>query len=273
MLSIERQAGPETVFSASYIGTSSHRQRVLMEANPGNPALCLSLSQQKCTGNLTCGPGRRDGLLPDCRRAVNGTRGPLGADFGSDALQSTIGHANYNALELSARHTSGRLEFSGAYTYSKSLDQSSNVGEEVNPFNPALSYALSSFDVKQNFVLSYDISFRSTGSCPNRLSQGWSLSGITRFASGFPITMINNGDNSLIGTNPNGINNSSIDEPDYNGAPLRLNHNPRTQRQQLFQQHRLQHECAGNAGQMRSGVSSTVQARITTIWRLPRSCR
>jgi hypothetical protein len=40
--------------------------------------------------------------------------------------------------------------------------------------------------------------------------------------------MVNNGDNSLIGTNPNGVNNSSIDEPDYNGAPLKLNHNPRS---------------------------------------------
>jgi hypothetical protein len=39
--------------------------------------------------------------------------------------------------------------------------------------------------------------------------------------------MTNNGDNSLIGTNPNGINNSSIDEPDYSGGPLHLNHNPR----------------------------------------------
>jgi hypothetical protein len=39
--------------------------------------------------------------------------------------------------------------------------------------------------------------------------------------------MINNGDNSLIGTNPNGVNNSSIDEPDYNGGPLLLNRNPR----------------------------------------------
>jgi len=59
------------------------------------------------------------------------------------------------------------------------------------------------------------------------LAQGWSISGITRFASGFPVTMTNNGDNSLIGTNPNGVNNSSIDEPDYNSGPLNLNHNPR----------------------------------------------
>lgn len=39
--------------------------------------------------------------------------------------------------------------------------------------------------------------------------------------------MVNNGDNSLIGSNPNGVNNSSVDEPDYKGGPLRLNHNPR----------------------------------------------
>jgi hypothetical protein len=108
------------------------------------------------------------------------------------------------------------------------MDQSSNPGEEVNPFNPALSYGISSFDVKHNFVVSYEYQlpfdqFRH----PNRLTSGWSLSGITRFASGFPITMINNGDNSLIGTNPNGINNASIDEPDYNGGPLHLNGNPR----------------------------------------------
>ncbi len=238
MVSIERQAGPNTVFSASYVGTSSHRQRVLIEPNPGNPALCLSLSQpsQVQAGTLTCGAGGEDTVYyPIGGGQVNGTRGPLGSNFGSNALQSTIGNANYNALELSARHTSGRLEFVAAYTYGKSLDQSSNIGEEVNPFNPALSYALSSFDVKQNFVLSYDyqLPFDRLFSS-NRLSQGWSLSGITRFASGFPITMINNGDNSLIGTNPNGINNSSIDEPDYTGGPLHLNHNPRTNGNNYF---------------------------------------
>ncbi|MGD0521720.1 MAG: carboxypeptidase regulatory-like domain-containing protein [Terracidiphilus sp.] len=236
MVSIERQAGPETVFSASYIGTISHRQRVLIEANPGNPALCLSLSQpgEVQPGTLTCGAGGENTVyFPIGGGHVDGTRGPLGADFGSDALQSTIGRANYNALELSARHSSGRLELSAAYTCSKSLDQSSNIGEEVNPFNHALSYALSSFDVKQNFVLSYEYQLpferflHSHRLGLKRLSPGWSLSGITRFASGFPVTMIDNGDNSLIGTNPNGVNNSSIDEPDYNGGPLNLNHNPR----------------------------------------------
>jgi len=238
MLSIERQAGANTVLSASYVGTESHRQRVLVESNPGNPALCLSLSQanEVQPGTLTCGAYGEDTVYyPIGGGQVNGTRGPLGPNFGSNALQSNTGYANYNALELSVRHTSGRLEFSGAYTYGKSLDQSSNIGEEVNPFDPALSYAVSSFDVKQNFVLSYEYQLPVERYLhPNRLTRGWSLSGITRFSTGFPITMINNGDHSLIGTNPNGVNNSSIDEPDFNGGPLNLNHNPRTNGNNYF---------------------------------------
>jgi hypothetical protein len=252
MFSIERQGGPNTVFSASYVGTSSHHLRVLIEPNPGNPALCLSLSQtsQVQPGTPTCGPGGENGVYyPIAGGVVNGTRGPLGPNFGSNALQSTIGSANYNALELSARHTSGRLEFSASYTYGKSLDQSSNIAEEVNPFNPALSYGISSFDVKHNVVVSYEYQLPfDQWLHPDRLTRGWSLSGISHFASGFPITMINNGDNSLIGTNPNGINNSSIDEPDYNGGPLHLNKNPRKNGNNYFDTTAFAMNAVGTAG-------------------------
>jgi hypothetical protein len=116
-----------------------------------------------------------------------------------------------------------------SYTYGKSLDHSSNVGEEVNPTNAALSYAVSSFDIKQNFVLSYDYTlpvermFRKA----NGWTRDWTISGITHLSTGFPITMVNNGDNSLLGTNPNGVNNSSIDEPEYTAGSLEINHNPR----------------------------------------------
>ena len=237
-LSIERQAGPKTVFDATYIGSSTHRQRVLIAENPGNPALCLSLSQPSDVmfGTVTCGPFGEDTLYyPAAGGVVNGTRQQLGPNFGSNALQSNVGHANYNALELSARHTAGRLEFDASYTYSKSMDLSSNIGEEINPFDPALSYAISSYDIKHNFVISYDyhLPFDQLFH-PSRLTRGWSISGITHFSTGFPVTMINNGDNSLIGTNPNGVNNSSIDEPDYDGGPLHLNKNPRNHSNNYF---------------------------------------
>ena len=252
MFSIERQAGPDTVLEANYVGTSTHRQRVLVESNPGDPALCLSLSQPSAVmpGTLTCGAGGEDSVyFPIGGGQVNGTRGPLGSNFGSNALQANIGHASYNALELSARHTTGRLEFSAAYTFGKSMDQSSNIGEEVNPFNPSLSYALSAFDVKHNFVVSYEYQLPfDRWLHPSRLTNGWSLSGITRFASGFPVTMIDNGDNSLIGTNPNGVNNSSIDEPDLSGGALHLIKNPRTAADNYFAPAAFAMNALGTAG-------------------------
>src|SRR6202451_1887507 len=167
MVSFERQLGDNTVFSASYVGNESHRLLVLVESNPGDPALCLSLSQtsQVAAGSATCGPfGESNVFTTAAGQNVNGTRGPVGPTFGSNTNQPTIANANYNAFELSLRHTSGRLQMFASYTFSKSMDQSSNVGEEVNPVNPAFSYALSAFDVKHNFVISYATNFPSTAS-------------------------------------------------------------------------------------------------------------
>ncbi|HKN62264.1 MAG TPA: hypothetical protein VJW93_13865, partial [Candidatus Acidoferrales bacterium] len=222
MLSVEREFAGNTVLSASYVGTQAHRLLVLVEANPGDPALCLSLP--------TCGPfGESNVFTSAAGQTINGTRGPLGPNFGSDTNQASIGNSNYNSLEVSLRHTSGRLQFFAAYTFSKSIDQSSNVGEEVNPVDPALSRALSAFDVEHNFVVSYDYQlpverlFHAT----NRWTQGWQISGITRFSSGFPVTLVNYGDNSLLGAEPNGINNYGVDEPEFTPGPLHLNSNPR----------------------------------------------
>ena len=159
----------------------------------------------------------------------NGTRGPLGSNFGSNANQATVGNSNYNALQVTLRHSSKRLNVLAGYTYGKSEDQSSNVGEEVNPLNPALSKSLSAFDVKHNFVVSYSyqIPVERLFRARNRWTQGWEVSGITHFSSGLPVTLINYGDDSLLGSEPNGINNFGVDEPNYNGGALDLNQNPR----------------------------------------------
>ncbi|HEY4903017.1 MAG TPA: carboxypeptidase regulatory-like domain-containing protein [Candidatus Sulfotelmatobacter sp.] len=232
MFSIERQFGDNTLFSASYVGNQSHRLLVLIESNPGDPALCLSLNQtsEVTSGSATCGPFNESNVFTTASgQTVNGTRGPLGPNFGSDTDQSTIGNSNYNALELSLRHTSKNLQLFASYTFSKSMDQSSNVGEEVNPINPALSYALSAFDVKHNFVVSYayELPFDHLFGASNGWTKGWAISGITHFSSGFPVTLLNYGDNSLLGAEPNGINNYGVDEPQYTLGPLNLNSNPR----------------------------------------------
>ena len=235
MLSLERGFGTETVLSLNYVGTQAHRLLVLEEANPGDPSLCLFLgnSANLAPGQVPCGPlGEDSTYVTSTGQVYKGTRGPLGSNFGSNANQATIGNSNYNALQITLRHSTKRLNVLAGYTFSKSQDQSSNIGEEVNPLNPALSKALSSFDLKHNFVVSYSYQlpiehlFRRS----NRWTQGWEISGITRFSTGFPVTLVNYGDNSLLGSEPNGINNYGVDEPDYNGGALRLNQNPRNGR-------------------------------------------
>jgi hypothetical protein len=233
MLSIEHGFGNNTVLSASYVGTQSHHLLVLEEANPGNPALCLQLDNRLAPGQTPCGPFNEGSVFVTASgQVINGTRGPLGPNFGSVTNQTTIGNSNYNSLQVALRHTNGPLQLLVGYTYSKSLDQSSNLGEEVNPLNPSLSRALSAFDITQNFVASYSyqLPFARLFHATNRFTQGWELSGITRFSTGLPVTLINYGDNSLLGAEPNGINNYGVDEPDVAPGPLNLNGNPRNGR-------------------------------------------
>jgi hypothetical protein len=73
----------------------------------------------------------------------------------------------------------------------------------------------------------YELPFDSLFHARNRLTEGWILSGITRFSTGFPVTFTNAADTSLIGTQPNGVNSYGVDLPDMAPGPLDINHNPR----------------------------------------------
>ncbi len=94
--------------------------------------------------------------------------------------------------------------FLAAYTFAKGLDDSSAFNDLVNFANPKLSRGLSSSDVRHNFVASYiwQIPFdRAFKGAPKRLTQGWQMQGITRFATGFPIQMgQGDDDTSLVGS-------------------------------------------------------------------------
>ena len=147
--------------------------------------------------------------------------------------QKTIGNSNFNSFETSLRHSTDSLELLLGYTYGKSIDQSSSLSEAVNPLNQHLSRAVSAFDMRHNFVASYDwkLPFGALFQARNRWTTGWSLSGITRFSTGLPVTLYNNNDTSLLGTIPNGINNNGVDTPNYALGDLAVNTNPRNGRQ------------------------------------------
>jgi hypothetical protein len=113
-----------------------------------------------------------------------------------------------------------------AYSFSKSIDNASDERDNVlNPSNPSLSRALSSFDIKHIFVVSYNyllpFDFFGKNRWP-RLTQGWRLAGITRFSSGLPIQLYETDDHSFVGEFF-----GNMDVPIYNGGKLHFT-NPRS---------------------------------------------
>ncbi|HLJ51164.1 MAG TPA: carboxypeptidase regulatory-like domain-containing protein [Bryobacteraceae bacterium] len=230
--SIGRELAANTVLNVSYVGSQAHRLLVTYSANPGNPALCLALSNPAAVapGSSTCGPfGENSTYTTAAGQVIKGTRAPLGSNFSNDEYIASIGNSNYNALEVSLRHTSHRTDAMLAYTYSRSIDQSSSLAEPLYAFDFRLTRAVSAWDLTHNLVATYryELPFDRLFKGHKRWSEGWVISGITRASTGFPVTMHADGDNSLTGSIPNGVNNHSTDLPDYNGAPLNLNGNPR----------------------------------------------
>jgi carboxypeptidase family protein len=263
-LSIEHQFTHADLLTMSYVGTQGHRLLASESANPGNPALCLELAASGAVipgSTTTCGPGGENNVYvrPDNTFAL-GTRAPFsgvalpgntnlpcapGCDtalpngelgiipFGNDSYFITAGASSYNSAQVNYRHTSGRLQSLIGYTFSKSFDDSSGYGEQINPVNHRLSRGLSAFDSTHNFVASYNYVLpidKLAG--PKQLTNGWGISGITRFSTGLPVTLVETDDHSLLGTGFGGPIVLPVDTPDQVG---RVNiGNPRNNGGQYF---------------------------------------
>lgn len=230
--SIERQFGRNLLLSGSYVGSQAHHLLLVYSANPGNPALCLKLSNPSAVaaGSPTCGPfGEDTTYITASGQTMQGTRVGLGSNFSNDDYDNSIANSNYNAFQATLRYTTNNLNVLFGYTYSKSIDQGSSISDPGNPYDFRATRAISAFDLNHNFVASYQytLPFERLFKHVKNLTDGWQISGITRISSGFPVTLHSDEDNSLMGSIPNGVNNHSLDLPDYNGLPLNLNHNPR----------------------------------------------
>jgi hypothetical protein len=228
-LSLQRQITTSDLLTVSYVGTQGHHLLLADSANPGSPALCLQLIAENATP--TCGPAQENSVftLPS-GALVGGSRTPLNQGvspngvvmlptgpvvaFGNDSYFINIGNSAYNSAQIDWRHTSGRLQTLLGYTFSKALDMSSGYGEQVNPVNPKLSRGLSAFDSTHNFVFSYNylLPIDKLGG-PKMLTNGWAISGITRFATGLPIAIVETDDQSLLGTSFGGPIPLSADTP------------------------------------------------------------
>jgi hypothetical protein len=251
-LSIQREITKSTVLTAAYVGTGGHHLITQNEANPGNPTLCQQLTAQNasdvtagvtgCLFNnendvfqLPSAPAGTNCLTPSPTPppgCVQGTRhGLLSPNYcpesstlvcyGSNNTNTlTTANSIYNSGQISVQRNANDFSFLVAYTFAKALDDSSAFGDLVNFVNPRLSRGLSTSDITHNFVASYIWALpfdRLFANGPKRLTQGWQIQGITRFATGFPIPLNQaNGDFTLWGS-------SATDMPDRVGPVQILN--------------------------------------------------
>jgi hypothetical protein len=74
----------------------------------------------------------------------------------NNTFAANIANSNYNSLQVTFERKATDVTFLMVYTFSKAIDDSSGFEDWVNFSNYALSRSLSTFDIPQNFVASYN---------------------------------------------------------------------------------------------------------------------
>ena len=121
--------------------------------------------------------------------------------FASIFAQNTVANSNYNSLQLSLeKRASKGLQFLAAYTFSKTIDDASTFEEIQNPLNPRANRSLSLLGARHRLVFSYvwDPPVPKYDGAKGKVLNGWQISGITSFQSGFPIRILSNNDDELM---------------------------------------------------------------------------
>jgi outer membrane receptor protein involved in Fe transport len=168
------------------------------------------------TGQTLQFVGLRPYSSPQCDPTTgNGCPGDGIPVFTGIFAQDTIASSSYNSLQVSLDKRFARgLQFTAAYTYSKSIDQASSFEGILNPLPGANNYSPSLFDARHRFVISYywELPVRKYSGFAGKLLDGWALSGITTYQTGFPIHFTSSADNELMNS----------DDFEYPGTPDQL---------------------------------------------------
>jgi Carboxypeptidase regulatory-like domain/TonB-dependent Receptor Plug Domain len=240
-LDVQHELPANTVVTVSYVGskgTHLGRQSDLNQLYPTpasqNPYLPgQAISAADCNSLTNVG-------LPTVTGVVNGTTVTgqtainLQTACGNDPnpYRPFLGISNvtrlenkassiYHALQVSARKSVGALNLTAAYTYSHSIDDSSDRydGSFVNTYDPSANRASSNFDQRHmlNVGYVYDFPFFKKLGVSHTLLGGWEWSGIFAFSTGTPLNVTNGttyGDNAGVG---NGVGTGSY--PDVVSNP------------------------------------------------------
>lgn len=233
--SVQREFGGSTLLTLAYVGTNGHHLIAGYSANPGIASVCLATAGCDRNGeDSTYDLGGGNFQYGTRSHSVTSGRFAFGQglnailDFGANNYTATIANSAYNSLQVTMEKRVGAVQFLGAYTWSKSIDDSSAFAQNINPFNAKLSRGLSSYDIAHNFVFSYTWALPGPSAGIGRAALGgWIFSGITRLTTGFPIGMSSGGDYSLCGC-------SGVDRPNWTGQSIETFDPRKTENNQWF---------------------------------------
>jgi outer membrane receptor protein involved in Fe transport len=111
--------------------------------------------------------------------------------------ENTVARSNYNSLQvLLQKNFSKGLQFQASYTFSKTMDNASSFESALNPLNFNATYGLSAYDARNRFVFNYvwDLPVPKFDGFKGKVLDGWELTGIVTFQSGFPIRITSQDD-------------------------------------------------------------------------------
>lgn len=152
--------------------------------------------------------------------------------FGSVGLFSSDNNSNYQSVRLNIeKRFSHGFTITANYAGSRMLDDQSAAGANgrTDPFNRGFDYGVSNDDVPNvfNFTSAWQIPNLPLQGLTGKLINGWQVSNIVSWRSGFPYSIFSNVDNSLSGV--------GSDRADYIGGLAILD--PDRSHGQLVQQY------------------------------------
>jgi len=195
-LNMQRELPAKTILGIGYVGATA---RKLITSTEGNPI--TAAGQAACIADPTCNAATGSGFLFQHPLYPDHSVYP-GDIFASLGTEGTRANSWYNSLQVTVNKapTHG-VSFFATYTWSHSIDEGSSYEDlafsGIRGNNPiaSLDRGDSAFDARHRFVVTYTYEFPKVHSngFVNRLVNGWRVSGITTYQTGFGVTLGDSG--------------------------------------------------------------------------------
>lgn len=225
-LSYQRQLSPTTAMELRYLGTRGRHLPVQAQANAINTNESILVIPTFIGSTPTAAQLQGLPTLAQVRANVPARPFSTQGFFGGITSFEKQGNSNYDGGSISVtRRFSQGLAFTSAYTFSKTIDDSTNelFSSVVNPRRPEFfnnirrERSLSALDATHRFVLAanYEVP-RFENNFLRTVLTGFELAPIFQAQSGFPFTALSGVDSNLNGDsapdraifNPNGVENT-----------------------------------------------------------------